>query len=71
MTIFLALKHLFTTKEVVAIFIKEVVKLHGLSRSIISDRDFVGNFWVEMFKLQGIELKKSTTFHPQIDGKTK
>ena len=34
----LALKHPFSAKFVAEIFMREVVKLHGILRSIISDR---------------------------------
>ena len=52
------------------LFFKEIVRLHGLPRSIISDRDskFVGYFWKTLWKKMGIELKFSSTFHPQING---
>ena len=42
-----------------------------LPRSIISDRDnkFVGYFWKTLWKKMGTELKFSSTFHPQIDGR--
>ena len=43
---FIVLKHLFMTKTVVEIFVKEVVRLHGIPRAIVSDRDslFLSNF---------------------------
>ena len=45
------------------------MKHFGLPKDIVNDRDsrFMGNFWVELFKLLGLELKFSTTNHPQRD----
>lgn len=67
---FVGLKHPFSAPSVAAVFIKEIIRLHGTSISIITDRDqvFVSKFWSELFQLQGTKLRLSSVYHPQIDG---
>jgi len=70
---FIPLKHLYSTKSVVDIFVKEVVRLHGTPTSIVSDRDplFMSLFRKELFTLQGTNLNMSTAYHPESDGHVK
>ena len=58
--------------ELSSIYIKEVVHLHGLPDSIVSDRDskFMTRFWRETHRILGTKLMMSTAFHPQTDGAT-
>lgn len=51
---------------------KEIVRLHGLPLSLVSDRDlkFVGIFWKTLRKRLNTTLKFSTSAHPQTDGPT-
>ena len=62
---FIPCKKTLDAKNVAKLFFKEIVRLHGLPRSIISDRDnkFVGYFWKTLWKKMGTELKFSSTFH--------
>ena len=52
------------------IFLKEIFRLHGIPKAIISDRDtkFSGNFWIPLFSTLETRLNFSTVYHPQIDG---
>jgi hypothetical protein len=58
--------------HVANLFLKEVVRLHGLPKSIVSDRDtkFVGHFWRTLWKKLGTNLSFISAYHPQMDGHT-
>ncbi|GKB37483.1 putative nucleotidyltransferase, ribonuclease H [Tanacetum coccineum] len=53
-------------------FQEEIVRLHGTSSAIVSDRDprFTSRFWKGLQKAWGTKLKFSTTFHPEADGQS-
>jgi len=50
----------------------QIVKLHGIPKSITSDRDkvFTSQFWKNLFQLQGTTLAMSSAYHPQTDGQS-
>ena len=54
------------TTKVAALFAQNILKLHGMPTSIVSDRDsiFTAKFWAKLFKLQGVQLAMSSTYHP-------
>ena len=61
-----------TAKGIMWLILKEVVRLHGIPESIVSDRDtkFTSIFWKELHRLMGSKLLMSTAFHPRMDGAT-
>jgi hypothetical protein len=50
---FFSIKHPYTASSVAQIFLDNIVKLHGVPNSIVSDRDkvFTSAFWTTLFKL--------------------
>ena len=56
--------------DLAALFLKEIVRLHGVPDEILLDRDskFTSKFWREVHRLLGIRLLMSTAFHPETDG---
>src|SRR5882762_12008565 len=56
--------------KLASLYMKEIVCLHGLLDTIVSDRDskFTSKFWSEVHCILGTKLLMSTTFHPQTDG---
>lgn len=61
-----------TSHMTATLFINIVVKIHGIPRSLVSDRDplFISKFWQNLFHASGTLLRMSSSYHPQTDGKT-
>jgi len=70
---FIPMKLTQKTTNIVEIYMRELARLHGVPKEIVSDRypKFTSNFWKELFKGFGTNLNFSTTYHLEIDGKTK
>lgn len=70
---FFAIVTTYIASQVANLFFREVFRLHGLPRNIMSDKDpkFLSLFWQEIFRLSGAELTPSTSYHPQTDSQTK
>jgi hypothetical protein len=63
---FVPLGHPYTATTAARAFFDNIVHLHGMPTSVVSDRDqvFTGHFWKELFKLSGVQLQFSSAFHP-------
>ena len=68
---FILFNSMYKADAIAKIFMKDIFKLHGLPKEIISDMDtkFTSNFWKGLFAELGTKLKFSIAYHPQTDGK--
>jgi hypothetical protein len=71
--LFLPMKMTDSVDKVAKLYVNEVIRLHGVPVSIISDRDprFTSRLWPSLQQAMGTKLNLSTTFHPQTDGQSK
>ena len=69
---FIPIKTTHKAANIADIYMKEVARLHGVPKAIVSDRDpkFASNFWKGLFKGFGTNLNMSTAYHPKTDGQT-
>ena len=56
----------FTMEEFYRLYMREIVWLHEVLVSIVSDRDprFMEHFWKSLQKAMGMQIMMSTAFHP-------
>ena len=69
---FILVNSTYKAINIIHIFMKEIFRLHGVPKIVISDRDskFTRNFWKDLFKVLGTQLNVSTAYHPQTDAQT-
>ncbi|KAG8481129.1 hypothetical protein CXB51_025873 [Gossypium anomalum] len=60
----------YSLHKLAKLYVAEIVRLHGVPVSIISDTDprFTSRFWKKLLEALGTRLDFSTVFHPQTDG---
>jgi len=65
-----AVKETISAEDFAGIFVDFHMRLHGLPKSIISDRDprFTSDFWKHLMSIWQTKLRMSTAYHPQTDG---
>ena len=63
---FLAVRMTFTLESFCRLYIREIVRLHGVLVSIVSNRDprFTAHFWKSFQKAMGTRLTMTIAFHP-------
>ncbi|KAI3807951.1 hypothetical protein L1987_23889 [Smallanthus sonchifolius] len=66
------MKETYIMDKLAHIYVSEIVSLHGVPLSIMSDRDsrFTYRFWQSFQKALGTRLNLSTAYHPQTDGQS-
>ena len=71
-THFIPVKSKWTAPWLAFVYLREIVRLHRVPSSIVSDRDpiFTREFWKSLQKAVGTQLRLSTAYHPQTDGQT-
>ncbi|KAA3477304.1 DNA/RNA polymerases superfamily protein [Gossypium australe] len=62
----------YSLDRLAELYIAEIVRLHGVPVSVISDRDprFISRFWKKFQEDLGTKLNFNTAFHPQINGQS-
>ena len=67
---FLPVKIIFTAKQYAQLYMDRIVSLHGIPKTIISNRgaQFIARFWEHFHTALGTQLIRSSAYHPQTDG---
>ena len=67
---FLVVRMTLTLEEFCRLYIREIVRLHGVPVSIVSNKDprFKAHFWKSFQRTIGTQFMMSIVYHPQTDG---
>jgi hypothetical protein len=70
---FIAVQTTYGRDKLAKLYINNILKLHGVPKSIVSDRgaQFVSKFWRSLHQALKTKLDFSSAYHRQIDGQTK
>jgi hypothetical protein len=69
---FVPIKTGMSVTKLAEIYIEQIVRLHGIPSSIVSDREpkFTSKFWESLQAALGTKFRLSSAYHPQTDGQT-
>jgi len=69
---FFPMKMTNSVDKLAKLYVDEVIKLHSVPISIISDHDprFTSRLWPSLQRAMGTKLNLSTKFYPQMDGQS-
>jgi hypothetical protein len=71
-THFIPVHTTYSAERYAEIYVDLVVRLHGVPKTILSDRgtQFIAFFWSQVHESLGTKLMHSSSYHPQTDGQT-
>ncbi|KAH9289269.1 hypothetical protein KI387_033386, partial [Taxus chinensis] len=62
----------YNAKAIAKVFMEDIVRLHGIPKTIINDRDtiYTSVFWTSFQAALGTQINFSSAYHPETDGQT-
>jgi len=69
---FLPINQKMSLDKLAELYVRDIVRLHGVPASIVSDRDlrFTSRFWQSLQAALGTQLRMSSDYHPQRNGQS-